>query len=439
MRRFEDMDIVDLQELQIELQNRYDEFKAQNLNLDMSRGKPGADQLDLTMEMLDCINSESRLIAENGIDCRNYGLIDGIPEAKELFSKMLGVTTEEIIVGGNSSLNIMYDTVARAMTHGVLGSELPWGKLPKVKFLCPVPGYDRHFSICEFFGIEMINIDMKSDGPDMDAIEKLVSSDESIKGIWCVPKYSNPQGITYSDEVVDRFARLKPKAKDFRIFWDNAYAVHHLSDKHDELKDILAACKEAGNPNMVFIFASTSKISFPGAGVAMIASSKENIDFIKKQMFFQTIGPDKINQLMHVRYFKTVEGIEEHMKKHAKILKPKFDTVLSILDAELGGKDIAWWNKPNGGYFISLDTMDGCAKEVVAMAKEAGVTLTKAGATYPYGKDPHDRNIRIAPTYPTLEELKKAIEILCICVQLVSIKKILKSRTHKLHLLKVGS
>ena len=428
MKKFEDMNVTELQDFLRELQNRYDSFKAQNLHLDMSRGKPGADQLDITMGMLDCLNSKSDMNAEGGTDCRNYGLIDGIPEAKKLFSEMLGVSTEEIIVGGNSSLNLMYDTIARAMTHGVLGSDQPWGKLPKVKFICPVPGYDRHFSICEFFGIEMINVEMKSDGPDMDTVEKLVSSDESIKGIWCVPKYSNPQGITYSDEVVDRFARLKPKAKDFRIFWDNAYVVHHLTDKPDELKNILTACKEAGNPNMVFIFASTSKISFPGAGVAMIAASKDNIDFIKKQMFYQTIGPDKINQLMHVRYFKDLKGIEEHMKKHAKILRPKFEAVLNIFEAELGGKGIAWWNKPNGGYFISLDTMEGCAKEIVAMAAEAGVTLTKAGATYPYGKDPRDRNIRIAPTYPAIDDLKKAIEILCICVQIVSIKKILSSK-----------
>lgn len=425
MAKLTSIGVENLQEELIKLQKRYDDFKAQKLNLDMSRGKPGADQLDISMGLLDCVNSIEGYKTSDGTDGRNYGGLDGIPEAKELFSKMLEVNTKEIIIGGNSSLNMMYDTIARAMTHGLLGSEKPWSKLPQVKFLCPSPGYDRHFAICETFNIEMITIEMKSDGPDMDAIEELVSKDESIKGVWCVPKYSNPQGITYSDEVVDRFANLKPKAKDFRIFWDNAYVVHHLTDKPDQLKNILAACKEAGNPDMVFIFSSTSKVTFPGSGVAMMAASEDNINHIKKQIAFQTIGPDKLNQLRHARYLKNMDNIKEHMKKHAAILKPKFDTVLSILDAELGGKDIAWWNKPNGGYFISLDTMEGCAKAVVAKASEAGVTLTKAGATFPYGKDPKDRNIRIAPTFPKVDELKKAIELLCICVQLVSIKKIL--------------
>ncbi len=406
------------------LENRYNAFKEQKLKLDMTRGKPCSDQLDICMDMLDIPSKELRKAAD-GTDCLNYGVLDGLPEAKALFAEMLEVNTNEIIIGGNSSLNLMYDTIARAMSLGVMGCT-PWSKQEKVKFLCPSPGYDRHFAICELFGIEMIVIDMKQDGPDMDAVEKLVSEDETIKGIWCVPKYSNPDGITYSDEVVSRFAALKPKANDFRIFWDNAYCVHHLSDKPDMLKNILTACKEAGNENMVYIFASTSKISFPGAGVAVMASSSDNINSIKKSLTIQTIGHDKVNQLRHVKYFKDIDGINLHMKKHAVILKPKFDMVLEILENELGGKEIASWNKPNGGYFISLNTMDNCAQEVAKLAQEAGVALTKAGATYPYGKDPLDRNIRIAPTMPPVEELKKAIEIFAICIQLVSAKKFLK-------------
>lgn len=406
------------------LLKRYNDFKSQNLKYDMSRGKPCKEQLDVSLEMMDALTAKDSLKAADGTDCRNYGLLDGIPEAKQLFADLLEVNTKEIIVGGNSSLDLMYNTVSRAVTHGVVGSEKPWGQLPKVKFLCPSPGYDRHFAITEFFGFELIVVDMKNDGPDMDRVEELVSSDESIKGIWCVPKYSNPDGITYSDEVVDRFARLKPKAKDFRIFWDNAYIIHDLTEKSDNLKNLFEECKKQGNANMVYMFASTSKISFPGSGVAVMAASEENINFIKKQMFFQTIGPDKINQLRHVKYFKTHDNMKQHMKKHAAIIKPKFDAVLDILDKELGGKNIAWWNKPNGGYFISFNTLDGCAKKVISMAREAGVVMTNAGATYPYGKDPNDRNIRIAPTFPSLEELKKAIEVFCICVQLASIEKL---------------
>ncbi len=406
------------------LLKRYNDFKSQNLKYDMSRGKPCKEQLDVSLDMMDALTAKDSMKASDGTDCRNYGLLDGIPEAKQLFADLLEVDPKEVIIGGNSSLELMYGTVSRAVTHGIVGSEKPWGQLPKVKFLCPSPGYDRHFAITEFFGFELISIDMKNDGPDMDRVEELVSSDETIKGIWCVPKYSNPDGITYSDEVVDRFARLKPKAKDFRIFWDNAYIIHDLTDKSDKLKNLFEECKKQGNPNMVYMFASTSKVSFPGSGVAVMAASEENINFIKKQMFFQTIGPDKINQLRHVKYFKTLDNMKLHMKKHAAIIKPKFDAVLDILDKELGGKNIAWWNKPNGGYFISLNTLDGCAKKVVAMAREAGVVMTNAGATYPYGKDPNDRNIRIAPTFPSLEELKKAIEVFCICVQLASIEKL---------------
>lgn len=422
---YQNMEVSELEkELEIS-RKKYEEFKAQNLKLDMSRGKPCSEQLEISMGMMDVLSSKDILKASDGIDCRNYGGLDGIPEAKQLFAEMLEVAPSEVIVGGNSSLNMMYDTFARAMQYGVVGSEKPWGKLEKVKFLCPSPGYDRHFSVCEIFGIEMIIIDMKDDGPDMDAVEKLVAEDEYIKGIWCVPKYSNPDGITYSDEVVDRLAKMQTKAKDFRIFWDNAYCVHHLTEKHDELKNILAACKAAGNADRVFIYSSTSKISFPGSGVAVMAASEANIAFTKKQLSMQTIGPDKINQLRHVRYLKNLDGINEHMKKHASIIGPKFDIVLDILQKELGDKEIAWWNRPRGGYFISLFTLDGCAKKVVSMAKEAGVVLTGAGATYPYGKDPRDRNIRIAPTFPTLEELGKAIEILCLCVKIASIEKVM--------------
>lgn len=407
------------------LEERYNAFKDQKLKLDMTRGKPCSEQLDMSMEILDIPSKELRKAAD-GTDTFNYGVLDGLPEAKALFAEMLGVDKSEIIIGGNSSLNLMYDSIGRAMSLGILGST-PWSKLDKVKFLCPSPGYDRHFAICELFGIEMIIVDMKQDGPDMDVVERLVAEDESIKGMWCVPKYSNPDGITYSDEVVDRIAALKPKAADFRIFWDNAYCVHHLSDKPDELKNILTACKANGNDNMVYIFSSTSKISFPGAGIAMMAASVENLNGIRKSLTIQTIGHDKINQLRHVKYFKNLDGINSQMKKHANILKPKFDMVLQILENELGGKEIASWNKPNGGYFVSLNTLDNCAKEVEKLSLEAGVVLTKAGATYPYGKDPRDRNIRIAPTLPPVEELNKAIEILSISVQLVSARKALSN------------
>ena len=405
------------------LEQQFNEYKAKGLKLDMSRGKPSPDQLDLSMEIMDHYGNE--YVSENGIDCRNYGLLDGIPEAKAIFSEMLEVSSEQIIIGGNSSLQLMYDFVIRALQLGVLGSEKPWCKYDKVKFLCPVPGYDRHFAICESLGIEMINIDYKSDGPDMDEVERLVSSDESIKGIWCVPMYSNPTGISYSDEVVRRFAMLKPAAKDFRILWDNAYCVHHLSDEHDKIINIIEECEKAGNPDMVVEFASTSKISCPGSGVAVIAASRANIDFIKSQLTFQTIGYDKLNQLHHVQYFRDINGIMEHMKRHAAIVKPKFDAVLSALDREIAPLGIGEWNSPRGGYFISFDSLDGCAKRIVGLAKDAGVVMTGAGATYPYCRDPRDSNIRIAPTYPTVDELNLAMEIFCICVKLASVEKLL--------------
>ena len=418
----------ELLDLKKELDREFDEIKAEGLALDMSRGKPAPDQLDLSMKMMEVLAGDADLKCETGVDCRNYGVIDGIPEAKRLLGEMSEVEPENIIIYGNSSLNVMFDTIARSYSHGVMGNT-PWCKLDKVKFLCPVPGYDRHFRITEFFGIEMINIPMTPEGPDMDMVEKYVNEDPAVKGIWCVPKYSNPQGITYSDETVFRFANLKPAAEDFRIFWDNAYCVHHLyEDKQDYLLEILMECKKAGNPDMVYKFSSTSKISFPGSGIAAMAASDANLKDIRNMMKVQTIGHDKVNQLRHVRFFKDIHGIVEHMKKHADILRPKFETVLEVLDKELGGLEIGSWIAPRGGYFISFDALDGCAKAIVAKAKEAGVVLTGAGATFPYGKDPHDSNIRIAPSYPTPEELEMAADIFVLSVKLVSIDKILEEK-----------
>lgn len=425
-------DVASLKRSQTELWKRYQSFKAEKLKLDMSRGKPCPEQLDLSKGLLTCL-TEDDYKTRDGIDCRNYGGVEGIPEARELLAPILDVAPENVIVSGNSSLALMYDLIVKALIIGVPGGSMPWGKQPKVKFLCPSPGYDRHFAICNQLGIEMITIDLGETGPDMDQVERLVAEDESIKGIWCVPKYSNPTGITYSDEVVDRFAKMKTKAPDFRIFWDNAYAVHHLTDHPDNLKNILDACQRAGNPDRVFLFSSTSKISFAGAGLSLVAGSENNINWLKKQIGIQTIGPDKLNQLRHVRFFKDFAGIEEQMKKHASIIKPKFEQVLKTFEAELGGKGVAEWTRPKGGYFISLNTLEGCAKKVVAMAAEAGVILTGAGATYPYGNDPLDRNIRIAPTYPTLTELKKAMEIVAVCIQLASIEKILGGRQYSVN------
>ena len=425
MKAYRQLDREKLLELKKELTQQFDEVKAKGLSLDMSRGKPGKDQLDLSMPMLDLVNAGSDMKCENGMDCRNYGVLDGIPEAKRLLSSMIDTDSEHVIVFGNSSLNIMFDTVSRCMLKGVLGST-PWCKLDKVKFLCPSPGYDRHFKVTEFFGIEMITVPMLPDGPDMDVVEELVSKDEAIKGLWCVPKYSNPQGYTYSDETVRRFANLKPAAKDFRIFWDNAYCVHHLYEEdQDSLLDIITECEKAGNPDLVLEFASTSKVSFPGAGVSVLAASKANLEEVKKYITTQTIGHDKINQLRHVRFFKDVEGIEEHMMKHAALIRPKFEAVLNTLDRELSGLDIGQWTKPKGGYFISFDSMEGCAKAIVAKTKEAGVVMTGAGATFPYGKDPKDSNIRIAPTLPSAQELALAAEIFVLSVKLVSVEKLL--------------
>ena len=425
MAAYKNLSVEELKELKTKLDAEFEEVKARGLNLDMSRGKPSAEQLNLSMGMMDVLTSDTDLICQEGVDCRNYGVLDGITEAKQLLADMMEVPKQNIIIFGNSSLNVMYDQIARAMTHGVLGST-PWAKLDKVKFLCPVPGYDRHFAITEHFGIEMINVPMTATGPDMDVVEKLVAEDDAIKGIWCVPKYSNPQGITYSDETVRRFARLKPAAEDFRIYWDNAYGIHHLyEDKQDQLIEILEECEKAGNPNLAYKFSSTSKISFPGSGIAAIASSDENLAEIRKQMQVQTIGHDKVNQLRHARFFGDINGMVEHMKKHADILRPKFDAVLETLERELGGLEIGSWIAPRGGYFISFDSMEGCAKAIVAKAKEAGLVMTGAGATFPYGKDPKDSNIRIAPSYPTLEDLKVAAEIFVLSVKIVSVDKLL--------------
>jgi DNA-binding transcriptional MocR family regulator len=428
MESYQNLSKEQLLALKSELEASYEEKKALNLQLDMSRGKPSPSQLDVSLGLMDALNSNSVLKSEDGTDCRNYGVLDGIPEAKKLMADMMGTTADHIIIFGNASLTIMYDSISRSYTHGVLGST-PWCKLDKVKFLCPVPGYDRHFAITEHFGIEMINVPMTQDGPDMDMVEELVANDDSIKGIWCVPKYSNPQGYCYSDETVRRFANLKPAAKDFRIYWDNAYVIHHLyEDNQVEIPDIISECEKAGNPNLVYEFASTSKVSFPGSGIAAMATSAENLADVKKQMTIQTIGYDKLNQLRHVAYFKNIDGLKAHMKKHADAMRPKFEAVLKVLDEELTGAEIGSWVKPLGGYFISFDAMEGCAKKIVSKCKEAGVTLTNAGATFPYGKDPKDSNIRIAPSFPTPEEMAVATDLFVLCVKLVSVEKLLENK-----------
>ena len=414
---FKEMTKEELVSKQAELQKRYDDFKAMNLKLDMSRGKPGADQLDLSADMLDCNDYFS-----DGVDLRNYGLLDGIPSCKKLFADLMGVDTKNVIIGPNASLTLMFDYISQCYTHGA--GDKPWCQAGEIKFLCPVPGYDRHFTILEYFGIKMINIAMKEDGPDMDAVEEYIK-DESVKGMFCVPKYSNPQGITYSDEVVERIAAMKPAAKDFRIIWDNAYCVHEIEEQGDTLLNIFDILTKYGNEDMVIEVCSTSKITFPGAGVSAIIASDNNIAAIKKRLNVQTISYDKMNQHRHVEFFKDVNGILAHMKKHAAILKPKFDIVLKHLENELGGTGIAEWVNPKGGYFISLQAMPGTAKRVGELCKDAGVVLTTVGATYPYGNDPENSNIRIAPSYPPVDELNLAAELLCICVQIAAIEKLL--------------
>ena len=426
MKKYQEMTKEELLQEQAALEAEYAKIKEMGLNLDMSRGKPGTDQLDLAMPMLDVLNSKSVLKSENGLELRNYGGLDGIPEAKKLIAEMVGTKPENVIVYGNSSLNIMYDQIARAELFGLCGNT-PWSKLDKVKFLCPVPGYDRHFAITEEFGIEMINIPMTADGPDMDMVEQYVNNDEAVKGIWCVPKYSNPQGVVYSEETVKRFAALKPAAADFRIFWDNAYAVHHLYDDNQaQIPDIISLCEENGNPDMVFQFCSTSKVSFPGAGIAGISASQANIEDIKKRLTIQTIGHDKTNQLRHVLYFKNLDGIKAHMSKQAALIRPKFDMLDEIFTEEIASRGIGSWIKPLGGYFISFEALPGCAKEIVAKCKEAGVVMTGAGSPFPYKKDPQDSVIRIAPTFPSLEELTKAAQVFVVVTRLVSVNKMLE-------------
>ncbi|MGN0316233.1 MAG: aminotransferase class I/II-fold pyridoxal phosphate-dependent enzyme [Fusicatenibacter sp.] len=427
MKPYTELTKEELIALKSELETEFEDVKGKGLNLNMSRGKPAAAQLDMAEGLLGIISKNEDAFAEDGTDCRNYGVLTGLPEARKLMADMCEVSPDKVIVYGNASLSIMFDTVSRSFARGVAGCT-PWCKLDHVKFLCPVPGYDRHFGVTEYFGVEMINVPMTPEGPDMDLVEKLIAEDDSIKGIWCVPKYSNPQGYTYSDETVRRFARLQPAAKDFRIFWDNAYIVHHLYDeeeRQDHLLNIIEECEKAGNPDLVYEFVSTSKISYPGAGIAALVSSKANLEEAKQYMNFQIIGHDKLNQLRHVKYYKDMDGIKAQMTKHASIMRPKFETVLQVLEEELGGLGIGSWSKPNGGYFISFDAMEGCAKKIVAKAKEAGLTMTGAGATFPYHKDPKDSNIRIAPSFPTPEELALAGKIFVLSVKLVSIDRIL--------------
>jgi len=428
MKAYKNLTKEELLTVKAALEKEYKTLESKGLNLNMARGKPGFSQLELCMPMLDMINGSSDMRTVLGNDTRNYGDLDGIGECRRLMAHMMSVEKDNVVVCGNSSLNVMYDTVSRSMTHGVNGST-PWCKLNKVKFLCPVPGYDRHFKITGYFGIEMINIPLLNDGPDMDMVEKYVNNDPAVKGIWCVPKYSNPTGISYSDDVVRRFANLKPAAEDFRIYWDNAYCIHHLYDEtRDEILNILEECEKAGNPDMVYIFASTSKISFPGSGIAAVASSFKNVAYIINQMSIQTIGHDKINQLRHARFFKDIDGLQAHMQKHAELLRPKFEAVLNTLEQELDGLEIGSWVKPRGGYFISFEALPGCARAIITRCRELGVVLTDAGATYPYGIDPQDSNIRIAPSFPTPEEMKAAAEAFVLCVKLVSIEKYLEEK-----------
>ena len=400
-------------------ERRYQEFKARGLKLDMTRGKPSTEQLNLASDLFTNLAAND-YAASDGTDTRNYGGLDGLPEMKAIFAEMLETTPAQVIVGGNSSLQMMNDTVVRALLCGVPDGPMPWARLPKVKFLCPSPGYDRHFAICQHHGIEMIVVDMTDEGPDMEHVERLVAGDASIKGMWCVPKYSNPTGTTYRDAVVTRLAAMKTAASDFRLFWDNAYAVHDLYAEGDPLANVIAASAAAGHPNRPLVFASTSKISFAGAGIAAMAASPANVADAKRHLSIQTIGPDKVNQLRHTRFFGNFAGIRAHMKRHAELLRPKFEAVGRIFEAELGGKGLGTWTRPRGGYFVSLDTLDGCAAEVVRLADEAGVKLTGAGATFPFGTDPRNRNIRIAPSLPPLAQVEQAMHVVTVCVELAS-------------------
>ena len=408
------------------LAKEYEDVKGKGLRLNMARGKPGKEQLDLSLGLLDVLNSKSDFVGTDGMDCRNYGVLEGIDECRKLFGDILGVDSKYVMVGGSSSLNMMFDTISCMMTKSIVDGCKPWYEVKNRKFLCPVPGYDRHFGITEYYGFDMIPVPMTENGPDMDVVEKLVESDDSIKGIWCVPKYSNPQGITYSDETVKRFAALKPAAKDFRIMWDNAYCIHDINDTPDELLNIFDECKKNGTEDMPVLFCSTSKITFPGAGVAAMAASENNMKVFKERYNYEVISYDKLNMLRHVRYFKDFDGIMEHMQKHKEVLRPKFDIVLNALESNLKPVGIGEWTNPNGGYFVSIDVLSGTAKRVVQLCKEAGVVMTGAGATYPYGKDPDDKNIRIAPTFPPNDELITAMDVFCICTKLAACEKLLE-------------
>ena len=420
---YNEMNREELISLKSELEKEYEEVKSRGLSLDMSRGKPSAAQLDLTMDMLKVMTTVEDCKAENGFDCRNYGVLDGMPECKKLFADILEVDTKNIIVGGTSSLNLMYDYLNQCMFLGVAGCE-PWSKQGKVKFICNTPGYDRHFTITEFFGVEMISVEMDEFGPDVEKIRELVK-DPMVKGMFCVPKYSNPNGVTYSDERVKALAALKPAAKDFRVIWDNAYIIHELTDTPDVLMNIFEACKEFGTEDNFIEFTSTSKISFPGAGVSAIAASDNNIAEIKKRLNFQTISYDKLNQLRHVKYFKNADGVKAHMDKHAAIMAPKFNLVLDMLEKEIAPLGIGEWVKVKGGYFISYNTVGSSAKRIGELCKAAGLVLTTVGATYPYGIDPEDKNIRIAPSFPPVEDLRKAMEVFCLCAKLAAVEALI--------------
>ncbi len=426
-KTFAEMSQDELRTIIAEEQAKLDEWSAMDMTLDLTRGKPNQAQLDLSSEMLSIISDRGDCFSESGLDCRNYGILDGLPETKRLFSELLGIPTQRILVLGNSSLNVMYDTMVRAMLFGVAGGHEPWCRQGRIKFICPSPGYDRHFTICRTLGIEMIPVKMNADGPDMDEVYNIACSDPSVKGIWCVPKFSNPEGLTYSDEVVEQFAALKPAAPDFRIFWDNAYAVHELYDNEVPLANIFDRAKEYGTEDNIFYFASTSKITFPGSGLAVMAASEKNLEQIRPIIATQSIGYDKINQMRHVKFFKNAAGIRAHMRHHANILRPKFELVDKMFEENLGGLEIAHWTKPQGGYFISLYVNPGCARRVYQIARSVGVTLTTAGSTYPYGRDPQDSNLRIAPTFPDDEELTQAIEILCSCIKVACAEKLLKA------------
>ena len=421
MSIYEEMDITQKNQELARLKDEYRALCDRKLQLNMARGKPGKAQLDMVSDILTVLTEPEKCIVD-GMDVRNYGELSGIAPAKKLFSELLGCQPEECFIGGSASLTLMYDTISKAFTHGLLHSEKPWCKLDKVKWLCPAPGYDRHFKITESFGFEMIAVQINEDGPDMDAVEELIK-DPAVKGMWCVPKYSNPDGIVYSTETVHRIASMRPAASDFLLMWDNAYCVHEFDGDFVPFEDILNLCREAGNPDMVFEYASTSKITLPGAGISVMATSQDNLKYMEKLLNIQMISYDKVNQLRHVLYLKDKSATLELMKHHAAILKPKFQCVLEWLEKEIKPAGLAVWQKPKGGYFVSVNTLPGLAKRTLELCKGAGVTMTGAGATFPYGKDPADRNIRIAPSLPPIDELNAAMEVFCVCLKLAALEQ----------------